>query len=364
MAANSHDRYFIGNKDSAMKDGFDLKGDDFFDAEVNRLQLFEGIEHEQSRSFFEDFDSSLTFNVSESSLPRAASPTHKPFSSEKCVHDEVWGWDASKIQWKAAPSKTTNSHAQRAAYQTNIVSPLPQREPTATFTVPHSQRSSSPEGRNAGRATSGTRLADHRLPVLDQANKSDGDGDLSDCDMSLPGANPLRFRPYQEGKWFAMYDALCDFRRRHGHCLVKQNFPEYPALAHWVKRQRYKYRLMVQGKTSSMTQERKEALDRIGFVWNSQEAGWYERFQELVEFKKVHGHCNVPSHFVKNRSLVCWVKHQRRQYRLLQLGQTSSMTKARIVALEQLGFEWSSSGGGGGSSYKTKCLRSSAPCAA
>lgn len=152
----------------------------------------------------------------------------------------------------------------------------------------------------------------------------------------------LRRHSYQKGQWDIMFDELCDYRQRFGDCLVHHNYHENLRLARWVKRQRYQYKLMLEGKKSSMTKERAEALDCIGFVWNSQGAAWYERLSELREFKKAHGHYNVPSNFKGNVQLARWVKCQRRQYRLYQAGLPSNMTKQRIRALKNMGFEWSS----------------------
>jgi len=38
---------------------------------------------------------------------------------------------------------------------------------------------------------------------------------------------------------------------------------------------------------------------------------WEAMFQQLVEFKEIHGHCNVPNRWDKNPKLGIWVQHQR-----------------------------------------------------
>ena len=69
---------------------------------------------------------------------------------------------------------------------------------------------------------------------------------------------------------------------------------------------------------------------------------WYERFKELVEFQRDHGHCVVPYHFNQNLPLALWVKRQRTQYKLKKEGQHSTMNDDRETALETLGFAWDS----------------------
>ena len=149
----------------------------------------------------------------------------------------------------------------------------------------------------------------------------------------------LRFRTYQAENWTEKYQELLEFRMIHGHCLVPNCFPANPSLAEWVKRQRYQYKLIGEGKHSTMSFHRINALENLGFVWNSHEAVWEERRKELEEYKRVHSDCNVPSNYV-NRQLAIWVKRQRRQMKFLRNGKSSTMTEYRIQRLEELGFAW------------------------
>lgn len=153
-------------------------------------------------------------------------------------------------------------------------------------------------------------------------------------------ARERRFRPYQAGQWAEKFEELCEYRKNHGHCLVPHTYNDNLALARWVKRQRYQYKLMMEGKASTMTPERVKALEEIGFVWDSQGAAWGDRLHELEEFRKTYLHCNVPSNFSDNPRLATWIKCQRRQYKLYMEGKPSNMTPQRIHHLESLGFEW------------------------
>jgi hypothetical protein len=150
-----------------------------------------------------------------------------------------------------------------------------------------------------------------------------------------------RFRPYQAEQWSEKFEELCAFKKNKGHCCVPHTFTENPALARWVKRQRYQYKLKNEGKQSTMTDERVIALDKNRFIWDSHGAAWLERWNELCDYQKENGgNCNVPSNFPENHQLATWVKCQRRQYKLYWDGKTSNMTLGRIAELEKLGFEW------------------------
>ena len=148
-----------------------------------------------------------------------------------------------------------------------------------------------------------------------------------------------RFRGYQSEQWSDRFEELVNFQVRHGHCLVPHVFPENPAMAQWVKRQRYQYKLLTSGKHSTLTQERVTALEQLGFVWDSHTVAWNERFDELIAFKDARGHCNVPSTW-ENQTLAVWVKCQRRGFKLFSQGKKSNMTLERMEMLESLGFVW------------------------
>lgn len=164
--------------------------------------------------------------------------------------------------------------------------------------------------------------------------------EVSDDEDSEDLNNEGRFRPYQAGQWAERFNDLKDYREKNGNCLVPHTYKENLPLARWVKRQRYQYKLMVEGKSSTMTEERVTALEEIGFIWDSQGAAWGERLEELKEFRSIYMHCNVPSNYSENPQLATWVKCQRRQYKLHMEGKPSNMTAQRIRDLETIGFEW------------------------
>jgi hypothetical protein len=150
-----------------------------------------------------------------------------------------------------------------------------------------------------------------------------------------------KIRVYQKEKWWERYEELVKFLTVHGHSQVANTEHANRALARWVKRQRYQYRLSLERKPSSMTKVRINALEELNFVWDSHGAAWEDRLKELEAFKAKHRHCNVPSSYPANPSLASWVKCQRRQYRVFEAGEPTSITMERIVQLGKMGFQWS-----------------------
>jgi hypothetical protein len=148
---------------------------------------------------------------------------------------------------------------------------------------------------------------------------------------------------HQAALWDKRFHELVEFQRRFGHCLVPHKWSENLVLATWVKRQRYQWRLHEQRKRSTLIQERRDALSELGFVWDSHNATWEERFNELVEYKRLKGHTSVPS-TDKNHTLSVWVQCQRRQWKLIKEEPVDTpgyqMKQNRIERLEAMGFIW------------------------
>ncbi|CAJ1947835.1 unnamed protein product [Cylindrotheca closterium] len=161
-----------------------------------------------------------------------------------------------------------------------------------------------------------------------------------DCSSRSSRSDVTRFRPYQNQQWGQRFEDLQEFRKVNGHCSVPYDHPPNPTLARWVKRQRYQYKLHVEGQPSAMTEERVQALEGVGFVWDTYSAAWERRKSELRAYRAENGHCNVPATFKVNKKLAAWVKCQRRQYKLFHEGKPSTLNHDRIEGLNQMGFQW------------------------
>ena len=121
---------------------------------------------------------------------------------------------------------------------------------------------------------------------------------------------------------------LVDYEQVHGDCNVPREYKENPQLGEWVGTQR---------RSTSMSEERRKRLNSIGFTWKFQEAQfafhWGVRFQQLVEYKRFHGDCNVPVRYKVNPQLGKWVIHQRQD--------TGKMSDERRKQLNSIRFPWS-----------------------
>jgi hypothetical protein len=142
------------------------------------------------------------------------------------------------------------------------------------------------------------------FPLLDRAISV---ASADSCASSSSNA----FRQSQVDLWNLRYTELVQFHKEHGHCLVPLRFPKNPSLSHWVKRQRYQYRVKNEGKHTTLTDERQLALDTLDFAWDSHAASWEERWNELRDFQDMYGHSNVRKTYKANRQLAIWVKSRK-----------------------------------------------------
>lgn len=146
---------------------------------------------------------------------------------------------------------------------------------------------------------------DHAM--TSHSKKSTFPDHVSSDDLSQKAAE-RRSRESHLEKWSQRFRDLVEFRKVQGHCLVPLEWPQNPSLAHWVKRQRCQYKAKMEGNHSTLSDERQEALEELGFIWDSHRAIWEERLNEIIAFKVVHGHANVPSKFPQNPQLSIWVR--------------------------------------------------------
>ena len=118
-------------------------------------------------------------------------------------------------------------------------------------------------------------------------------------------------------------------------------------LWHWCFKQRQQYTIYQRNQQeakqqyTSMTAERIDRLNSIGFVWNENEARWERNYELLREYYNHHYDTLVPEDYVNDPALGRWVGVQRRHHRLYQDGDSRSiMTPQRIAKLEALDFSW------------------------
>lgn len=101
-------------------------------------------------------------------------------------------------------------------------------------------------------------------------------------------------------RWHALFEQLRAWRLQHRTCSVPKS---QGRLGRWVARQRELY------KRSEMQPARRDALDKLGIVWDPSQAQWMLRFGQLQAYLKANGSVCVPTN---DRILGAWMAKQRK----------------------------------------------------
>ena len=129
-----------------------------------------------------------------------------------------------------------------------------------------------------------------------------------------------------EDDWNRGYEFLIKYKEENGDCRVPQNYKyEDFNLGSWVSHQR--------GDIQSISKERKEKLDEIGFIWFPYNDDWNRGYELLKKYKKENGDCRVPTNYkYKDFNLGEWISTQRKA--------NQSISKERKEKLDEIGFVW------------------------
>jgi len=132
---------------------------------------------------------------------------------------------------------------------------------------------------------------------------------------------------------------LKQFKSLHDHTRVPFQWKHNPSLAMWCDNMRRQYKLYQEDKKSSMTKERIEILEEIGFWWGTKGKSFEERIEELNTYKDLHGG-SVTVNKIVNQSLYDWCAYQKIQYQLKYANQTSNLSDERENMLIDMGFQF------------------------
>jgi hypothetical protein len=136
--------------------------------------------------------------------------------------------------------------------------------------------------------------------------------------------------------WNERLGELKRYKESNGHCDVPQVYDS--GLGTWVSAQRSQHKRFTMGKTSSMTKQRKKALENLGFSWSLRKRySWDERFAELRAFSEENqGSCKVPNDGIY-KQLWAWCLNQRHGYK------NGLVPGERIAMMQRIGFCWDDS---------------------
>jgi len=132
--------------------------------------------------------------------------------------------------------------------------------------------------------------------------------------------------------WEFMYGELKKFKEKYGHTKLVVTDKAHYQLALWVHN--------IRARPHQLGDARKKRLDALGFLWQADikkliEQQWLTYYKQLKEFKKQHGHCNVPIKWKPNKKLSTWVSEQRLRRK------NKGLIPEREALLNKINFSWS-----------------------
>jgi glycerol-3-phosphate cytidylyltransferase-like family protein len=146
--------------------------------------------------------------------------------------------------------------------------------------------------------------------------------------------------------WYDMYNQLLEFKQKHGHVKVPQQYDENKKLGLWVKVWRSKYREYKRTNGRKGDPEQMKRLESIGLVDDittgnekgGRKENWYEMYNQLLEFKQKHGHVKVPQRYSENKKLGMWVNNWRSKYKEYKKTDGQKGDPERMKRLESIGL--------------------------
>lgn len=117
------------------------------------------------------------------------------------------------------------------------------------------------------------------------------------------------------------YEQLVEYRGIHGDSNVPIRYKEVAGLGKFVNNLREEYKKYGLNQKTSMTKERVDMLEAIGFNWGGTKSqqqewddAWNQKYEKLKEYRESNGDCLVPRTHI-DTALYSWVTMQRERHK-------------------------------------------------
>jgi len=140
-----------------------------------------------------------------------------------------------------------------------------------------------------------------------------------------------------EDRWNERYNQLKEFYEKEGTSNLTLIKKASPQLVKWVSRQRHLYKRVPMNKPTTMTEERRNKLNAIGFLWNVNDSDWMEMFEELRSVLQ-NGNLTTFDVAATNGYLRSWILYQRHQLKAFLAGKPSSLKSDKVEKLKSINF--------------------------
>ena len=137
-----------------------------------------------------------------------------------------------------------------------------------------------------------------------------------------------------------MYAQMEAYKAQHGHVNVPSKDQK---LYSWIAKNRLYWKRFLKGEPNTMNHYKIQKLVDLGFgtIENgpytnlAYDVRWEEMYQQLVQFKNQHGHCDVVKLSDKYPKLVAWASQQRTAFFNRQARAATGIKKRGIVLTDE-----------------------------
>ena len=153
----------------------------------------------------------------------------------------------------------------------------------------------------------------------------------------------------QPNEWNERYEQLLAYKEKHGdvsHLSVRkvpEGFSKEDTVIH-NRMAKFLTSSRAAKKAGTLDLYKEVLLDRAGIKWIPPQGPtgekWRRHFDALVEFKRVHGHLEVPKPYPSYPRLPDWLRAQKSYYIFKQDGKPNYMSDEREKLLSDLGVNW------------------------
>ena len=166
-------------------------------------------------------------------------------------------------------------------------------------------------------------------------------GVLTEAQITRLDALGMRWGLKSDQNWEQHFKVAQEYYREHGNLLVNVRDGKYGGveLGRWLAQLRTYRKSGI--RANYLTEERAEALDSIGMVWDVPDYLWEQNYHAAVQYHKEHGDLDVPYYYVTpdGVKLGVWIANTRFAGRNEGTGR-AELTEEQRRRLDELGMIW------------------------
>ncbi len=151
----------------------------------------------------------------------------------------------------------------------------------------------------------------------------------------------MRWESKTDRNWERNFAAAQAYYREHGDLLVNVQAETYDGvkLGKWLAQLRTYKKSGI--RANYLTQERIEALDLIGMIWDVPDYLWEQNYHAAMRYHREHGNLDVPYYYVDSDGvkLGVWIANIRFARKNERTGR-AELSREQIARLDELGMIW------------------------